>query len=78
MAVCSSTRPDKPCLQAHNFADKAASLGISVIVLEQALTHKQINQDLGLAGAYTDAVEAFMSSLDSAVKNLLMNGASAK
>ncbi|MGZ5819736.1 MAG: alpha/beta hydrolase [Burkholderiaceae bacterium] len=73
MAVCSSTRTDNPCLQAHGFADKAASLGIRVAVLEQALTHKQINQDLGLPGAYTDAVEAFMSSLDGTVKNMLMN-----
>ncbi|MGZ3240174.1 MAG: alpha/beta hydrolase, partial [Burkholderiaceae bacterium] len=64
MAVCSGTRPDKPCLQAHNFANKAASLGIRVSVLEQMLTHKEINQNLGLQGAYTDAVEVFMSSLD--------------
>jgi arylformamidase len=78
LAVCSSTRPDKPCLQAHNFADKAASLGIRASVLEQALTHKQINQNLGLQGAYTDAVEAFMGSLDDSVKSVLMNSAAIK
>jgi arylformamidase len=78
LAVCSSTRPDKPCTQAHQFADKAASLGIRITVLEQALTHKQINQELGLASAYTDSVETFMSSLDSTVKSLLINGAAAK
>jgi arylformamidase len=78
LAVCSSTRPDKPCLQAHNFADKAASLGIRAAVLEQALTHKQINQELGLQGAYTDAVEAFMGSLDDSIKSILMNSAAVK
>jgi arylformamidase len=75
LAVCSSTRPDKPCLQAYNFSEKAASLGIRVSVLEQALTHREINQNLGLPGAYTDAVEMFMGSLDDSVKRTLSNGA---
>lgn len=76
MAVCSSTRADKPCLQAHNFADKAGSLGVRVSVSEQMLTHKEINQNLGLQGTYTNAVEAFMGSLDDSVKKTLMNGTS--
>jgi hypothetical protein len=76
MAVCSSTRPDKPCAQAHEFADKAASLGIKVTVLEQPKSHRQINQELGLSGAYTDAVEAFMATLDDSVKALLASNAS--
>lgn len=76
MAVCSSTRPDKPCKQTHEFADKAASLGIKVTVLEQPKSHRQINQELGLPGAYTDAVEAFMGTLDESVKTLLMSNTS--
>jgi hypothetical protein len=75
MAVCSSTRPDKPCAQAHEFADKAAPLGIKVTVLEQPKSHRQINQELGLSGAYTDAVEAFMATLDDSVKALLTSNA---
>ncbi len=71
LAVCSSTRPDKPCQQAHDFSNKAASLGVRVAVLEQALSHREINQNLGLPGAYTDAVELFMGSLDESVKSKL-------
>lgn len=76
LAVCSSKRPDKPCQQAHNFADKAASLDIRVSVLEQALSHREINQNMGLPGAYTDAVEAFMGTLDDSIKRALMSAAS--
>ncbi len=63
LLVCSTTRRDKPCDQAHAFAGKAAGLGMRAEVSVQALSHKEINQKLGLAGAYTDAVEIFMASL---------------
>jgi acetyl esterase/lipase len=76
MAVCSSTRPDQPCTQAHEFADKASSLGIKVTVLEQPKSHRKINQELGLPGAYTDAAESFMAGLDQSVKARLMPNAS--
>ena len=49
--------------QARHFAEKAASLGVRVQVLEQALTHREINEQLGLPGAYTAAVDAFISGL---------------
>jgi acetyl esterase/lipase len=78
LAVCSSTRPDKPCLQAHRFADAALSVGVRVTVSEQPMTHREINQNLGLPGKYTDAVETFMGSLDESVRAALMNGTVAK
>ena len=40
-------------------------------VLGQALNHGEINGELGKPGAYTDAVEAFMASLDPSVAALL-------
>jgi arylformamidase len=64
LAVCSSKRHDKPCDQAHRFEQQAGALGIKVSVLEQALSHKQINQNLGVPGPYTSAVETFLNSLN--------------
>ena len=66
LAVCSTRRPDQPCAQAHAFADKARRLGMAVEVLEQPLSHRDINQMLGQANAYTDAVEGFLRRLDPA------------
>lgn len=62
LLVCSSTRRDGSCAQSHDFAEHAKSLGVSATVLEQALSHEQINASLGAAGSYTDAVMAFMQS----------------
>lgn len=70
LAVCSSRRSDS-CAQADLFADKAGQLGVRADVLRQDLSHREINQSLGLPGAYTDAVEAFMGSLDPGVARLL-------
>jgi arylformamidase len=63
LAVCSTKRPDKPCDQVHAFASKAKSLNVNVQTLEQPLSHKEINETLGLPGDYTDVVETFMKSL---------------
>jgi arylformamidase len=63
LAVCSSIRPDKPCAQAHALAQRAQQAGRRAEVLEQALSHEEINEKLGLPGAYTEAVERFMASL---------------
>lgn len=63
LAVCSSRRDDA-CPQARAFADKAASLGMRVTVLPQDRSHGEINDELGQPGAYTDAVEDFLRSLD--------------
>ncbi|WP_027360226.1 alpha/beta hydrolase [Desulforegula conservatrix] len=70
-AVCSSIRPDSPCTQARNFAEKGISLGIRIEISEQAMTHADINKKLGISGAYTESVEAFMSSLDERIKKCL-------
>lgn len=70
LAVC-STRRDNSCPQAHEFVNKMASLGGTAVVLEQDLSHREVNQSLGLDGDYTEAVEAFMGSLDPAVRKAL-------
>ena len=62
LVVCSSRRDDS-CPQARSFAAKATSLGGRVTVLPVALSHREINQNLGVAGEYTEAVESFMRSL---------------
>jgi acetyl esterase/lipase len=67
-AVCSTERRDQPCLQAHAFADKATSMQIRVEVLEQDLSHSKVNNRLGLPGAFTTAVETFISSLDDSLQ----------
>lgn len=70
LAVC-STRRDAPCPQAHDFAARAATLGVRAQALEQDLSHSEINDQLGLPGPYTDAVETFMGSLDPQVERML-------
>jgi acetyl esterase/lipase len=63
LAVCSTRRKDA-CPQAEAYAVQARALGMRVQVLPQDQSHGQINQTLGLPGAYTDAVEAFLATLD--------------
>ncbi|WP_222705522.1 alpha/beta hydrolase [Terriglobus albidus] len=61
--ICSTIRPDHPCPQAERFAAKVKSLGGRAMVLPQNLSHMQVNANLGLPGAYTDAVDAFLQKL---------------
>lgn len=63
LAVC-STRRRVSCDQAQRFAAQGRARGMRVEVLPQDLSHGQVNEQLGLPGAYTDAVEAFMWSVD--------------
>jgi len=63
LAVCSSKREDA-CPQALAFQGKAQALGARVEIIPQDLSHRQLNQQLGTAGAYTEAVERFLGSLD--------------
>jgi hypothetical protein len=51
------------------------SLGVKAAVLKQNLSHLEINQDLGLGGPYTEAVETFMGSLDPAIQQVLTSHA---
>lgn len=66
LAVCSSRRKDS-CPQAHAFVRKAESFGSRARVLEEDLSHGEINAQLGLPSAYTDAVEQFLRTLSPAV-----------
>jgi acetyl esterase/lipase len=72
LAVCSARRSDS-CSQATRFVAKATSLKVRASVLEQDLSHKDINQQLGIEGSYTDAVESFMGTLDKSVMQALTN-----
>lgn len=62
LLVCSLKRSDS-CPQARAFAGKIVSLGGRAEVLPVELDHGRVNSDLGLPGAYTDKVAAFMRSL---------------
>lgn len=62
LVVCSSQRRDA-CAQARDFAGRVTALGGSARVLPVAKTHREVNQDLGLPGPYTDEVVGFIRSL---------------
>lgn len=70
LLVCSTRRADS-CPQAHAFSARASKLGVRAEVLGEDLSHMEINATLGEPGAYTEAVERFMSGLDPAVKRAL-------
>lgn len=63
LAVCSGQRRDHPCEQAQAYANAAHKQGVMVTVLAQDLDHAGVNRELGLPGAYTDAVDAFLKSI---------------
>lgn len=71
LAVCSAKRKDGACQQAGEFINKAKLLGSRAEVLEVDLSHRRINVELGEANEYTEAVEAFMRSLDPGIAALL-------
>jgi len=62
LLVCSNRRSDS-CPQASRFATKASSLGMKAEVLQEDLSHMEINERLGEKPDYTRAVEAFFASL---------------
>lgn len=62
LLVCSSQRRDA-CPAARAFANAAHARGLRADVLPQARTHGRINAELGLPGAYTAAVDAFLDTL---------------
>ncbi len=70
LAVCSSRR-FRSCPEAKKFSEKAASLGVKASVLEEDLSHRDINWTLGGDGAYTEAVESFMGGLDGSAAEAL-------
>lgn len=58
--VCSTQRPDKPCDDAKAFQTQVQKAGKTMPILPQALSHADINRTLGLPGAYTQAVDAWV------------------
>jgi arylformamidase len=62
LMVCSSRRRTS-CAQAEGFAEKAKSMGGRAEVLPVPLSHREINQELGQKGDYTDAVDRFLHAL---------------
>ena len=71
LLVCSTRRADASCAPARAMAQRAQALGGRAEVLPLALTHSEINADLGREGGYTQAVERFMASLDTQVAQRL-------
>ncbi|SFE24577.1 alpha/beta hydrolase fold [Paracidovorax konjaci] len=65
LAVCSSRRAIA-CDQAYRLAAQAQSLGMRAEVLPQDLDHRGTNEQLGLPGGYTAAVDAFLQSVGAA------------
>ncbi|MDT0137420.1 alpha/beta hydrolase [Acidovorax sp. PRC11] len=65
LAVCSSRRAIA-CDQAYRLAAQAQSVGMRADVLPQDLNHLGTNEQLGLPGAYTDTVDAFLRSVGAA------------
>lgn len=72
LAVCKK-RGINSCPQAQLLLQRANSFGLVGQILVEQLTHKEINQQLGLEGPYTMAIENFMGSLDTAIKERLTN-----
>ena len=60
LAVCSTIRPDQPCVQAHSFIQQAKALGTSTAYLPLPLSHAEINRNLGQDNDYTHQVDQFM------------------
>jgi len=61
MAVCSTKRDDS-CPQAQAFLDKAASLGTVVALVQEPMSHKDINALLGKELIYTKRVDDFIAA----------------
>lgn len=70
LAVCSTQRGDS-CPQANRFIAKASLFGVRAQLLEQNFSHRDINQQLGNSGSYTEAVESFMGTLDEKARQAL-------
>jgi acetyl esterase/lipase len=61
MLVCSLKRLDDSCGQSRAFADHLKAIGMDAPVVPEPLTHMEINNNLGLDGDYTAAVDGFIS-----------------
>ncbi len=63
MLVVCSTKRDDSCPPSYEFTKLATALSAPSQVLEQNLTHEEINETLGLPGAYTQTVDDFIQTL---------------
>lgn len=70
LIVCSSQRNDS-CPPARGFVEQAQRLGIRAQLWPEDRSHQAINQELGLANDYTQAIEVFLAGLDSQVAQRL-------
>lgn len=62
LAVCSTIRPDQPCIQAQQFIQQAQSVGTQAQLLAIPLSHTEINNSLGKNYKYTEAVNQFIQT----------------
>ncbi|MBS0454668.1 MAG: alpha/beta hydrolase [Proteobacteria bacterium] len=60
LLVCSSERRDDSCGQSQRFATLVRTAGGHADVLPQALTHMEVNAQLGLPSDYTAVVDRFI------------------
>ena len=63
LVVCSIRRPAS-CARADQFGARATALGSRAAVLREDLSHADADARLGVDPGYTNAVEAFMRTLD--------------
>jgi len=68
--ICSTRRKDS-CPQAYAFSNLANKHGVKAQVLQEDMSHREINEKLGESGSYTSAVEAFMGSLSPDIQKRL-------
>lgn len=59
LLVCSATRKDNPCEQARLFAQSAEKFGPKPKVIEQNLSHGEINSNTGLDNEMTKEIDLF-------------------
>jgi arylformamidase len=63
LLVCSTLRADDSCGQSERFAARVVAAGGTARVHREGLTHNRIDVDLGLTGAYSDDVDAFIATV---------------
>ena len=68
MLLAYSTRRADSSSQVISFAASARSLDVKTVILPQDLSHRDMNLHLGIAGTYTQAVEAYLVALDKSIK----------
>lgn len=66
LVVCSSRRRDS-CAQAQAFSARAREFGSQIELAPEAMSHGEINAELGSDAAYTGRVENFLRTLDPAL-----------